>query len=151
MGKFYKDEDFRITGEILQKAAAKNLTRLERTRLTELQKVLEDGRMLVKATAHPDEQTRIQAACDLMQYREKHGRNYGIDLARCMMQEMSVNGKRIREENIYPETKFLKDYPVPRIRLPHIWKFKADPDDKGMKEKYFAYYDDIKLTPKDDW
>lgn len=139
MGKFYKDEDFRITGELLKKAAAKKLTQVERSRLEELQKVLEDGRMLVKSVTHPDEQTRIQAACDLMQYREKHGRNYGIDLARCAMQEMTVNGRRIREYNIYPETKFLKDYPSPRIRLPFSWKFKADPDDKGMKEKYFAY------------
>ncbi len=28
--------------------------------------------------------------------------------------------------------------------LPHA-------DKKTQKEKYFEYYDDIKLTPKDDW
>ena len=139
MGKYYKEEDFRITGEILKKGAAKNLTEMERKRLNELQKVLEDGRMLVKSVAHPDEQTRIQAACDLMQYREKYGKDYGIDLARCVMQEMSINGRRMRKENIYPETKFLQQFSSPRIRLPFIWKFKADPDNKGMKENYFAF------------
>jgi len=32
--------------------------------------------------------------------------------------------------------------------FPEEWE---DERQKSQKEKYFEYYDDIKLTPKDDW
>ncbi len=138
--KYFNENDFDVTDAILEKAWEKNLSKAERKRLKALMLVNKDSRLLVRTRSLPEGPKRYQANADLLSHREKYGSDYGIDLARTMGLEMTGGSRTVAADNIYYEVNAkLKEYPQPWFPTRSVWRFKADPSELGIKEKWYDY------------
>ena len=121
--EYYTEADFDATDRILEAALKKELTEVERTLVESLKTYNTHARLFFKASPR----LNVEDSIRLLEFRRKHGftllpenENYWGDIC----------GIRLARD--------FRDCTPPFIRLPLFWSFRLDPDDLGIKEKWFA-------------
>jgi len=130
LGEYYTLSDFETTDAFLDEASKATLTPLERERLNELRLANQHARLTFQAiTAAPADKSAF--AEELLAFRKRH-RN---DLR---LQWLGVFGVEIGNGDLtgMKLSKTMKDYLKPWLKTDLFWRFKLDPDDTGLREKW---------------
>jgi len=130
LGKYYTPEDFDITDAILQKAAKKNLTASEVKRLERLILANQHARLVYNAVVAkgPD---KCEPAKELIAFRKAHEEDLPYRWKVVIGQEIGlgdITGVELAES--------MQDYLPPWLETDLVWRFRLDPDDVGLTEKW---------------
>ena len=122
LGKYYKDSDFVTSKKFLDAAKKKALTADERALLNYMIEFHDHAHLTAKAVINKKDAD----ALNLLHYRKKHnhplmpwGEQYYGDV--CGIKRV-IN---------------LQEYTPPFNKLPLFWKFRLDPENVGLKEKWY--------------
>jgi hypothetical protein len=131
--QYYEISDFDKTDAILQKALSRDLTEDERKRVEQLKFANEQARLFFRCitTRGPD---KFKHSKKLMAWRRKHSSDYHSRFVPIT--------KKIPTGLV--ECEALEEYDLPWIATPISWKFKIDPSNRGMKDKWYAPSYDVK-------
>ena len=128
---YYKESDFDITDAILQKALKKDLP--EKTKALVKETVLANKHM--RLTFHAitkRDQEKYKAARILLSFREKYRNEMELDLIGITSTENTYRVTALPEV-----TGFLREHPLPWVKMPIAWNFKADPQKQGIREQWY--------------
>jgi hypothetical protein len=145
--EYYSEKDFDETDAILKAALDKKLTDQERQRLENLILANKHARLTYEAiaannrdTREKDPAKRLEKSKRLLDFREKHKDDLNINWTQLFDIEKSfgdVSG--VQFSQIFQEEL------TPVKALPVYWKFKMDPEDKGLKDGWEKYsWNDIR-------
>ena len=127
MSDYYRADDFAKSGAFLENAATRGAKGLQAKALDRLRLEHRHAELFFKAaTGKKDEDAIV-----LMNFREANGYPETVRQEKTWGDVAGVDRARA-----------FKDYRPPYIGTPVIWKFRLDPEDIGLKERWFA--DDVK-------
>ena len=123
LGKYYKESDFVKSGKFLEQALQQKLTPAQRVVTEKLKNYNDHAHLTFRAVANKKDEDSIA----LLRYRQKHK----IPLLPWNEQYYGdVCGiKRVMD---------FAAYTPPYVQTPLFWRFRLDPKDQGVKEKWFA-------------
>ena len=126
----YTAKDWEITGRLLEKAAAKAKTPVEKKRIAYLQLNHRHFVLTWRAVAAADPLEKMRLGRELLDFRVKYGKKLNCNLMRQTTIELDAKDitavGRAAKWGIYNDVRELKSY----------WKFDVDPDDAGEKEAW---------------
>ncbi|MHC4874612.1 MAG: DUF4838 domain-containing protein, partial [Planctomycetota bacterium] len=130
IGKYYKAADFEKTNVILKDALLKSLAAPERQRLEELILANRHAELTFKAiSAQPMDKS--EHAEKLLAFRKANRKKLHLNWMGVFSMELSngdLAGFKIAKE--------MKGYQKPWLQTELFWRFKLDPKDQGVKEKW---------------
>ncbi len=130
LGKYYKLSDFDKTDAILKAASTKKLTAIEKQRLKELILANKHARLMFEAIA-ASPMDKSKHAAKLLAFRKKYKDTLKLQWMGVFAFEFS-NGDLAGFEI----AKQMKGYLKPWLPTELFWRFKIDPANKGLKEKW---------------
>jgi hypothetical protein len=123
LGKYYKESDFTEAGKHLEAALSRVLTPEERKRVEKLKLANEHARLFFNAAAKKTDEDSLK----LLEFREKH------KMPLLPWQEQYYGDicgiRRVMD---------FKEYKPPFLKTPLFWYFRLDPENQGVKEKWYA-------------
>ncbi len=130
LGDYYHDGDFDATDALLSAAAKKDLSLSQRHRVEELQIANRNARLIVRAvTAKGSE--KFAHALALMKFRKEHISDPDFAWFTMFATETRYGDMTGTKTAIH-----LRDYPLPWIETGVAWRFKLDPQNRGLGEKW---------------
>lgn len=141
---YYAKEDFDVTDAILQEAATKDLTDLERERLNQLILANQHARLTYDTlcAAIPE---KFEQAQRLIKFREKHKDDLNLQWGNVNWFERKyLDGRRGMGMD---QVEVLGEYDHPWLPTTFTWRFKMDPDNKGLEERW----QDLTWNQTQDW
>ncbi len=130
LGDYYKLSDFDETDAILKAASARKLTSVERSRLNELILANKHARLMFEAVA-ASPMDKSEYAAKLLAFRKKYRKELKLQWIGVFAFELG-NGDLAGFEI----AKQMKGYLRPWLPTELFWRFKMDPEDRGLKEKW---------------
>ena len=128
---YYKESDFDTTDALLQKALKKDLHKNAKALVEEAVLANKHMRLIFHAVTKKD-QEKYKAASDLLAFRKKYRNEMELDFIGLIATENTYRVTALPEV-----TGFLRNYPLPWVKMPIAWYFKADPENKGLKEEWY--------------
>ncbi len=131
LGDYYRTEDFDRTDAILQEAAARELAPVPRQQLDQLILANRHSRLTFAAITGKglDRFTHSKA---LLDFRTQHRNDLPMEWLSLLSTETyfgDITGLKTAAR--------LKGYPLPWVQTALAWRFKLDPDDVGLAQKWF--------------
>ena len=124
LDKYYRESDFTEAGKYLEAALSRELTPEERARIKRLRFTHEHARLFRNAAAGKSRADSLK----LLTFREKHKLTV---LPRRELYFGDICGIGLMLA--------FKDYLPPYLKMPLIWNFRLDPEDKGIREKWYQH------------
>lgn len=122
LGKYYRESDFTEAGKYLDAALSRNLTPEERARIEQLKLANEHARLFFNAVAKKTDADSLK----LLAFREKH-----------KIPPLPWNEQYYGDVCGIKRVMNFRDYRPPYLKTPLFWDFKLDPENRGMKEKWY--------------
>jgi len=123
LGQYYKENDFIKAGKYLEAALSRDLTKEERARIEKLKFANEHARLFFNAVAKKTDADSLK----LLQFRLRH-----------KIDPLPWNEQYYGDVCGIKRVVNFKDYKPPYLKTPLFWNFKLDPENKGIKEKWYA-------------
>ncbi|MBR4662866.1 MAG: DUF4838 domain-containing protein, partial [Lentisphaeria bacterium] len=123
LGQYYKENDFIKAGKYLEAALSRDLTKEERARIEKLQLANEHARLFFNAVAKKTDADSLK----LLQFRQRH-----------KIDPLPWNEQYYGDVCGIKRVMNFKDYKPPYLKTPLFWNFRLDPENKGIKEKWYA-------------
>lgn len=124
LDRFYREDDFIEAGKFLETALTRDLSPEERVRIEKLRLANEHARLFFNAVAKKTDADSLA----LVAFRRKH------DIPLLPWNEQyfgDVCGiKRVLN---------FQEYTPPYLKTPLFWHFRLDPDDRGLREKWYEH------------
>lgn len=130
LGKYYTPDDFDKTDTILASVNVDALTPGERARVRQLVLANRHARLVYNAVVPPPHK-KYEHTKRLVEFRKKHKDELRFPWKSVAAREIGlgdITGLNIADT--------MKDYLEPWVRTDLLWRFKLDPGDVGMKERW---------------
>ncbi len=130
LGDYYRAEDFDRAAAILQEAAARDLPEPQRRQLDQLILTNEHARLTFQAITQRGLE-RFTHSKALLDFRNLHRDDLQLSWISLFATET-----RFGDITALKTAERLKDYPLPWAQTALAWRFKLDPDEVGLDEKW---------------
>jgi hypothetical protein len=141
LGDYYRLEDFDRTDAILKEAAARQLGEVHRRHVNELMLANQHARLTFAAITRKGVEGFAHSKA-LLDFRTEHKHDLAFSWLGLFATETrfgDITGLRTAEQ--------LKQYPLPWVQTALAWRFKLDPKDVGLAEKW----QDLEPAQMTDW
>jgi hypothetical protein len=141
LGDYYSADDFDRTAAILQEAAARDLAPAQRGLLDELVLANEHARLTYLAVATGGIE-KFEHSRNLLEFREAHRNDLQMAWLSLVSRETyfgDITGLKTAAA--------LQEYPLPWYPTALAWRFKLDPNDVGLEERW----QDLGPDQMEDW
>ena len=123
LGQYYREGDFIEAGKYLEAALSRDLTKEERARIEKLKLAHDHARLFFRAVAFKTDRDSL----NLLDFRVKHKIN-----------PLPWNEQYYGDVCGIKRVMNFKEYKPPFLKTPLFWNFRLDPENKGIKGKWYA-------------
>ena len=125
IGDFYKESDFTKAGKHLEAALSRDLSPEERERIEKLKTANEHARLFFNAITKKTDEDSLK----LLEFREKH-----------QIPVLPSWQKQFYRRDICGIERVMafRKYKPPFLKTPLFWYFRLDPENRGVKEKWYV-------------
>jgi len=130
LDEHYRAEDFDLSDAILEQAAARDLSNSQKDKLQQLVLANRHARLILEA-ANAKRLSQFQASQALLAFRTQHKSDLRLPWLTVFSTET-----RFGDRTGMTIARRLKAYPLPWRQTGLAWRFKLDPADIGLQEKW---------------
>jgi hypothetical protein len=129
---YYEARDFNRTDEILERALTRELAESDKEKVEQLALANRHARLLFTALSTPG-MAKYAHSKELYRFRKEQKDDLRLQWGNIGWFERKYMGDALGLELV----EMLSDYPLPYRETPFQWHFKIDPENVGLKEKWY--------------